>query len=181
MGTFRAEERNVPGGEERGETDVFAGYTKPRASFATSNPDLNHIKSWPKNMIKPILLYGSEKWKWTSSQQQGLDRTYTNLLRHVQNMHWSEHASREQIYGKLPPFVQKLTKCRLQLNAQTSTALQRKSQKRISRQALVCLPFIGGNSFSPTADNQTFSVFVSKVQNEQGILSFVHRKLSWES
>ena len=93
-------------------------------------------------------------------------------------MHWSEHVSREQIYGKLPPFVQKLTKCRLQLNAQTSTALQRKSQKRISRQALVCLPFIGGNSFSPTADNQTFSVFVSKVQNEQGILPFVHRKLS---
>ena len=26
MGTFREEERNVPGGEERGETDVFAGY-----------------------------------------------------------------------------------------------------------------------------------------------------------
>ena len=25
-GRFRAEERNVPSGEERGETDVFAGY-----------------------------------------------------------------------------------------------------------------------------------------------------------
>ena len=27
-GTFRAEERNVPSGEERGETDVFVGYLK---------------------------------------------------------------------------------------------------------------------------------------------------------
>ena len=35
--------------------------------------------------------------------------------------------------------------------------------------------------FRPLPTNQTFSVFVSKVQDEQGILLFVHRKLSWES
>ena len=29
----------------------------------------------------------------------------------------------------------------------------------------------------PVADNQTFSVVISKVQNEQGILLFVHGKL----
>ena len=55
------------------------------------------------------------------------------------------------------------------------TSLPRKSQKRISRQVLVCLSFIGGNIFSAMADDQTFSVFVSKVQNEQWILLFVHR------
>ena len=33
----------------------------------------------------------------------------------------------------------------------------------------------------PTADNQMFYIFVSKVQNEQGILLFVHQKLAQES
>ena len=46
----------------------------------------------------------------------------------------------------------------------------------------VCLPFISGNIFLPMADDQTmFSFVVSKVQNEQGILLFVHWKLAWES
>ena len=36
--------------------------------------------------------------------------------------------------------------------------LQRKSQKRISGQVLVCLPFIGRNTFLPTANDQTFTV-----------------------
>ena len=52
---------------------------------------------------------------------------------------------------------------------------------RVSRQVLVCLPFTGGNIFLPMADNQTFSVFISKVQNDQGILLFVHRNLARES
>ena len=38
--------------------------------------------------------------------------------------------------------------------------------------------FYQGNIFLPTADNQTFSIFVSKVQNEQGILLSVQRKLA---
>ena len=43
----------------------------------------------------------------------------------------------------------------------------------------VCLPFISGNIFLPMADDQTmFSFVVSKVQNEQGILLFVHWKLA---
>ena len=33
----------------------------------------------------------------------------------------------------------------------------------------------------PTADNQMFYIFISKVQNEQGILLFVHQKLAQES
>ena len=27
----------------------------------------------------------------------------------------------------------------------------------------------------------TFSIFISKMQNEQGILLFIHRKLAWKS
>ena len=41
----------------------------------------------------------------------------------------------------------------------------------------VCLPFIGGNIFLPVADDQMFSIVISKVQNEQGLLLFVHWKL----
>ena len=31
------------------------------------------------------------------------EATYSNLLRRVQNTHWSTHATREEIYGYLPP------------------------------------------------------------------------------
>ena len=41
----------------------------------------------------------------------------------------------------------------------------------------VCLPFIGRNISLPVDDDQTFSVVISKVQNEQGILLFVYWKL----
>ena len=45
-----------------------------------------------------------------------------------------------------------------------------------------CLPFISGNIFLPMNDDQTmFSFVISKEQNEQGILLFVHGKLAWES
>ena len=37
------------------------------------------------------------------------------------------------------------------------------------------------NIFFPMADDQRFSVVVSKVQNKQGSLLFVHWKLAWES
>ena len=43
--------------------------------------------------------------------------------------------------------------------------------------ALVCLPFISENIFLPLADDQTFSIIVSKVPNGQGILLFAHWKL----
>ena len=64
------------------------------------------------------------------------------------------------------------------------TALQQKWQKQINFPDIsaVCLPFISGKIFLPMADDQTmFSFVISKVQNEQGILLFVHWKLVWES
>ena len=64
---------------------------------------------------------------------------------------------------------------------EVSTALQQKSHKRISRHSAVCLPFIGTNISLPVDDDQTFSVVISKVQNEQRILLFVHWKLVRES
>ena len=58
--------------------------------------------------IENILIYGSESWTLTSKQQKRLDGTYTNLLRRVQNMHWTQHATLKDIYGNLPKITSKL-------------------------------------------------------------------------
>ena len=60
----------------------------------------------------------------------------------------------------------------------TITALQRKSQKLISRHRACLFTFYRWNIFLPTADDQKFSVIVSEVRNEKGILLFVHWKLN---
>ena len=74
-------------------------------------------------LIEPILLYGSETWTLTTHQQQRLDGTYTNLLRRAQNIHWSEHATREHIYDNLPPLSQTLAKRRLQFAGHCQRAM----------------------------------------------------------
>ena len=48
------------------------------------------------------------------------------------------------------------------------------SHRRISRQVLVCLPFVDRNTILPIADD----VFILKVPNKQGILLFVHQMLT---
>ena len=60
---------------------------------------------------------------------------------------------------------------------ETSTALQQRSQRQISRHSAIFLPFIGRNIFLPVADDQMFSVVISKVQNKQGIFLLVDWKL----
>ena len=51
----------------------------------------NDIKiSLFRSVIEPILMYGSETWTLTAKQQKHLDGTYTNLLRRVQNIHWTQ-------------------------------------------------------------------------------------------
>ena len=66
-----------------------------------------------KTLIEPILLYGAETWTLTTRQQKRLDGAYTNMLRRVQNIHWSEHATLEHICGDIPPLSQKVIKRRL--------------------------------------------------------------------
>ena len=84
----------------------------------------NEQKIYLFNMlIEPILLYESEMWTLNTGQQQRLDGTYTNLLRRAQNIHQSENATRERIYGNLPPLSQKLTKRRLQFAGHCQIAM----------------------------------------------------------
>ena len=74
-------------------------------------------------------------------------------------------------------FLRPLNSLNAIFRRETSTALQRKSQKLISRHSTVCLPFIDRNIFLPVADDPMFSVVISKVQNGQGIFLFVDWKL----
>ena len=53
----RSSSRNVPGGEERGETDVFAGYSKAaftNAFFAAVNHNYDHKQQTLKQRIRKI-------------------------------------------------------------------------------------------------------------------------------
>ena len=56
-----------------------------------------------QHLVEPVLFYGAETWTLTQTTQKRLDGTYTNLLCRVQNIHWSEHATKERIYGNLAP------------------------------------------------------------------------------
>ena len=51
------------------------------------------------SLVEHILLYGSETWTLTTRQWKRLGGTCTNMLRHVQNIHFSEHAILERIYA----------------------------------------------------------------------------------
>ena len=180
MGTFRAEERNVPGGEERGETDVFAGYTKPRASFATSNGHLQgspHLKIWLNRSCATGLKNENEPHANSRAQTEHI-LTYSDMSkictgqstcrvsRFMANYHHSFKSWQSAVSNLM-----------LKLQLHFSGSLRSEFQdKRLFVYLLSAEIF-----FRPRPTNQTFSVFVSKVQNEQGILSFVHRKLSWES
>ena len=66
-----------------------------------------------KTLIEPILLSGEETCTLTTRQQKRLDGAYTNMLRRVQKIHWSEHATLEHIYGDIPSLSQKGIKRRL--------------------------------------------------------------------
>ena len=78
-----------------------------------SNLDNNLKVRLFRAAVEPILLYGAETWTLTLKQQQRLDGTYTNLLRRVQNIHWSSHATLREIYRELPPISARLAKRRL--------------------------------------------------------------------
>ena len=67
-----------------------------------------------RSVIEPILMYGSETWTLTTKQKKHLDGTYTNLLRRVQDIHWTQHATIEDIYRGLPKISSKLIQRRVQ-------------------------------------------------------------------
>ena len=55
--------------------------------------------------VMSILFYGCTKWMLTNCMEKKLDSNYTRMLRAVMNKSWSQHPTKQQLYGHLPPIT----------------------------------------------------------------------------
>ena len=58
--------------------------------------------------VESVLLYGCEAWTVTSKLAKSLDGMYTRMLRTVLGVHWSQHLTNKELYGKLPKLSDKI-------------------------------------------------------------------------
>ena len=61
--------------------------------------------------VVSILLYGCTTWTLTKQMQKKLDCNYTRMLRTILNKSWKQHATKQPLYGHLPP-ITKILKVR---------------------------------------------------------------------
>ena len=52
-----------------------------------------------------ILLYGCTTWTLTKRMEKRLDGNYTWMLQAILNRPWGQHATKQQLYGHLPPIT----------------------------------------------------------------------------
>ena len=52
-----------------------------------------------------ILLYGCTTWTLTKHMEKTLDSNYTRILQSILNKSWSQHPTKQQLYGHLPPIT----------------------------------------------------------------------------
>ena len=52
-----------------------------------------------------ILLYGCTTEKLTKRMEKKLDGNYTRMLQVVLNKSWEQHATKQHLYGHLPPIT----------------------------------------------------------------------------
>ena len=62
-----------------------------------------------------ILLYGSQTWALTASEEKALNGTYTRMLRQVRNLSWKDRVDKKSIYGNLRPITETIRERRLRL------------------------------------------------------------------
>ena len=55
--------------------------------------------------VLSILLYGCTTWTLTKLMEKNLDGNYTRMLRAILNKSWSQHPTKQQLYGHLPPIT----------------------------------------------------------------------------
>ncbi len=63
--------------------------------------------------VESVLLYGSETWTLTVKLAKSLDGMYTRMLRTVLNVHWQQHVTNQELYGKLPKLSDKIRQRRV--------------------------------------------------------------------
>ena len=64
-------------------------------------------------VVESVLLYGVETRTLIKGLEKQLDGCYTHLLGAVQNIHWTDHISNDDLYGSLPRLSEKLKQYRL--------------------------------------------------------------------
>ena len=62
-------------------------------------------RSFFQAAIVLILLSGCITWTLTKRLEKKLDGNYTRMLRAILNRSWSQHPTKQQLYGRLPPIM----------------------------------------------------------------------------
>ena len=68
-----------------------------------------------KSNVESIIMYGSDTWTVTRELEEKLDGCYTKLMRKRFNVHWSQHMTDTELYGKEPKLSTKIQQHRLRL------------------------------------------------------------------
>ena len=62
-------------------------------------------RSFFQAAVVSILLYGCTTWTLTKRMNKKLDGNYKRVLRAILNKSWRQHATKQQLYGHLPPIT----------------------------------------------------------------------------
>ena len=62
-------------------------------------------RSFLQAAVVSILLYGCTTWTLTKRLEKKIDGNYTRMLRAILNKSWSQHPTKHQLYGHLPPIT----------------------------------------------------------------------------
>ena len=62
-------------------------------------------RSFFQAAVVSILLYRCTTWTPTKRMEKKLDGNYTKMLQAILNKSWRQHASKQQLYGHLPPIT----------------------------------------------------------------------------
>ena len=62
-------------------------------------------RSFFQAAVVSILQYGSTIWTLTKRLKKKVDGNYTRMLKAILNKSWSQHPTRHQLYGHLPPIT----------------------------------------------------------------------------
>ena len=60
-------------------------------------------RSFFQAAVMSILLYGCTTWTLTKRMEKKIDGNYTRMLQGILNKTWSQHPTKHQLYGHLPP------------------------------------------------------------------------------
>ena len=83
-----------------------------RSIWKSSLPD-ELKRDFFQTSVQSVMLYGAQTWTLTKTLNKKIDGTYTRMLRSALNIHWSNHPTKQQLYGKLPAVSTTIRQSRL--------------------------------------------------------------------